>query len=114
VWHNITRVLKPGGRVAVSDMALLQPLPSTVAATLDALVGCVAGALLVADTERMMREAGLVDIALEPKLEYVQAMARMQHPFFETIAAHLPEGTTPVDYITSLDISARKLSCNLS
>ena len=97
MWHDLARVLKPGGRIAVSDMALLQPLPPTVA-----------------DTERMMREAGLVDIALEPKLEYVQAMACMQHPFYETIAAHLPEGTTPVDYITSLDISARKLSCNLS
>jgi arsenite methyltransferase len=110
VWHDIARVLKPGGRVAVSDMALLQPLPTAVAATLDTLVGCVAGAPLVAETERMMREAGLVDIALEPKLEYVQAMACMQHPFYETIAAHLPEGTTPVDYITSLDISARKPS----
>jgi hypothetical protein len=41
----------------------------------------------------MMREAGLVDIALAPQLEYVQAMAHMQHPFNETIAAHLPEGT---------------------
>ena len=44
VWHDIARVLKPGGRVAVSDMALLQPLPTAVAATLDTLVGCVAGA----------------------------------------------------------------------
>jgi arsenite methyltransferase len=114
VWHDIARGLKPGGRVAVSDMALLQLLPSTVVATLDALVGRVAGAPLVADTERMMREAGLVDIALEPKLEYVQAMARMQHPFYETIAAHLPDGTTPVAYITSLDISARKPFWDLS
>jgi glycerol uptake facilitator protein len=32
VWHDIARVLKPGGRVAVSDMALLQPLPTAVAA----------------------------------------------------------------------------------
>jgi hypothetical protein len=68
------------------------------------------GAPLVADTERMMREAGLVDIALEPKLEYAQAMACMQHPFYEAITAHLPERTIPVDYITSLDISARKPS----
>ena len=95
MWHDIARVLKPGGRVAVSDMALLQPLPTAVAATLDTLVECVAGPPLVAETERMMREAGLVDIALEPKLEYVQAMACMQHPFYETIVAHLPEGTTP-------------------
>jgi arsenite methyltransferase len=110
VWRDIARVLKPGGRVAVSDVALLQPLPPAVATTLDALVGCVAGAPLVADTERMMREAGLVEIALEPKPEYVQTLPHMNDPFYQAIAAHLPEGTTPADYITSLDISARKPS----
>jgi arsenite methyltransferase len=97
-------------RVAVSDVALLQPLPPAVAATIDALVGCVAGAPLVADTERMLREAGLTEVVLTRKPEYVQTLARMQDPFYQTIAAHLPEGTTPADYITSLDISARKPS----
>jgi hypothetical protein len=32
----------------------------------------------------------------------------MERPLYQTIASHLPEGTTPADYITSLDISARK------
>jgi SAM-dependent methyltransferase len=108
VWRDIARVLKPGGRVAVSDVALLQPLPPAIAATIDALCGCVAGAPLVADTEQMMREAGLVEIVLELKPEYVQTLARLKDPFYQTVAAHLPEGTTPADYITSLNISARK------
>jgi arsenite methyltransferase len=110
VWRDIARVLKPGGRVAVSDVALLQPLPPAIAATIDALCGCVAGAPLVADTERMMREAGLLEIVLELKPEYVQTLARMKDPFYQTVAAHLPVGTTPADYMTSLDITARKPS----
>ncbi|HCV24683.1 MAG TPA: SAM-dependent methyltransferase, partial [Candidatus Latescibacteria bacterium] len=46
------RVLKPGGRVAVSDLALKQPLPPKVADMVEALVGCAAGAALVSDTRR--------------------------------------------------------------
>jgi SAM-dependent methyltransferase len=108
VWRDIARALKPGGRVAVSDLALRQPLPPAVATMLEALVGCVAGAPLVADTERMMREAGLVDIVLQPKPEYVETMGRRNTPLYQSLVAHIPEGSTPADYITSLDITARK------
>ncbi|TVQ63108.1 MAG: methyltransferase domain-containing protein [Phycisphaerales bacterium] len=108
VWREVARVLKVGGRVAVSDLVLLRPLPEAVASRLDALIGCIAGASLVDDMRAMMEAAGLTDITLTPKPGYVGALAGSGDPLYAEIAALLPGGTTADDFITSMDIAARK------
>src|SRR5262252_2239150 len=64
VFREIARVLKPGGRVAISDIAVKQRLPDTIAREVMAYVGCVAGALLLDDYRQHLIGAGFSDVVV--------------------------------------------------
>jgi ubiquinone/menaquinone biosynthesis C-methylase UbiE len=70
VFEEVYRVLKPGGRVSISDIVLGDDLPPHIASSIEALVGCVAGAIKEADYLKAMREAGLVDVQVTSRLVY--------------------------------------------
>ena len=108
VWREVFRVLKPGGKVSVSDLALLKMLPDTVREMAAALVGCVSGAVLVSETRGMLEEAGFSSIELTPKPDYVRNMQNWNDPLYRQIAEALPKGEEMADYIVSLSIEARK------
>lgn len=61
VFREMHRLLKPGGRIAVSDILAKKPLPERLRANMALYVGCVSGASLVGQYERYLREAGFED-----------------------------------------------------
>lgn len=66
VFREVARVLKPGGKVAVSDIVTDGPLPETIKKSLSAWAGCIAGAIDLKDYQAAMESAGLTDITITP------------------------------------------------
>jgi len=64
VFREIARVLKPGGRFAVSDIVLLKALPEELAKSISAYVGCISGASLLNEYLSMAIAAGLRDLSI--------------------------------------------------
>ena len=62
VFSEIFRVLKPGGRVMISDIVLSKELPEAIKDDVRSYTGCVSGAILDQEYLHLMREAGLTDV----------------------------------------------------
>lgn len=66
VFTEAFRVLKPGGKLAVSDIVTDGPLPDTIKKSLSAWAGCVAGAVEANEYIGMMKSVGFTDISVVP------------------------------------------------
>jgi len=96
VFREAFRVLKHGGRLAVSDVVATAPFPDEVQRDLALRAGCVAGASLLDDLEGMLADAGFVDIRIQPKDES------------RTFIREWVPGTNIADYLISAAIEAVK------
>jgi arsenite methyltransferase len=96
VFREAFRALKPGGRLAVSDIVALAPIPDELRKDWELYTGCVTGASLVDDLKAMLKEAGFADIRIVRKGE-----SR------EIISGWFP-GRKAEDYVASASIEAVK------
>lgn len=108
VYAEVARVLRPGGRIAVSDIVLKKPLPPALRSDAEALVGCVAGALLVEDLRAILAAQGFVAVDLEEKPGYVEAVEASKDHIARRVAELVAPGESIADFIASMNITARK------
>ena len=79
VFREIARVLKPGGRVAVSDIALKHELPEAVAQSMAAYVGCIAGAIKMDDYKNGLLAAGFEHVEIVDSGADLNAYAKVEN-----------------------------------
>lgn len=96
VLRDAFRVLKSGGRIAISDIVATAKLPDEVKTDMAVYTGCMAGASLIDDLQAILGAAGFVDVKIEPK-----------DSSREFIKEWVP-GRKFEDYVVSANITARK------
>jgi arsenite methyltransferase len=105
VFREIFRVLKPGGRLAVSDIALKSELPEAVASSLAAYVGCISGAIPIDTYREELLKAGFEVVEIVESGSDLNAYAKIENQSAccsPTMTSDLPEGATLHQDLASL------------
>jgi arsenite methyltransferase len=108
VFNETFRVLKSGGKLAVSDIVTDGPLPPTVKESLSAWAGCIAGAIDVNDYRAAMQAAGFVDVSISPSYFDDSAIDEAIQDMGERIDLNLMPRDTIRKTVFSARITARK------
>lgn len=96
VYNEAFRVLKPGGRIAISDTVAIAEIPDHLLADMELYSACVSGASTVAETKQILEKAGFSDIRIKPMDE--------SRSFIKDWSS----GETLADYVLSATIEAVK------
>jgi arsenite methyltransferase len=108
VFKEIHRVLKPGGRIAISDMALLKELPETLRQSVKAYTGCIAGAILVDEYRGLVEVSGMGDIKVTVSGASPCFSPDTTDPIARDVLDHLEKGESLEDYAVSVYVEGTK------
>ena len=96
VFKEVFRILKSGGRLAISDVVATAPLPEDLREDIELHAGCIAGAALITELKSMLEDAGFTNIQIKP----IEASKALINQWFE--------GKNIGDYVVSATIEAIK------
>jgi arsenite methyltransferase len=94
VFGEAMRVLRPGGRLAVSDIVVRGSMPAEIKRQVELWAGCIAGALEDRDYAGKLRRAGFVDVSIEPTRIFTAADARA---LVDTLGPDAQESLAQID-----------------
>lgn len=108
VFREINRVLKPGGRIAISDIALKKELPKKLLESMEAFVGCIGGAVLVDEYKRIVEASGLKDVRITVKGASVCIDPDTKDPIGRAIMNSLGKNESLKEHVVSIYIEGYK------
>ena len=108
VFQEIYRVLKPGGRIAISDIALLKELPKGIQESIEAYVGCVGGAMTVDEYKRIVEASGLSEARITIKGSSACIDTNTKDPIGRAILDGLGENESLEGYVVSIYVEGCK------
>lgn len=108
VIQELYRALKPGGRIAVSDIALIRELPEKVRKSIEAYIGCVSGAVLIDEYGKIIESCGLTDIKITIKGFSDCIAPDTKDPVGKAILDGMAAGESVKDCIASIYVEAAK------
>ena len=108
IFEEIFRVLKPEGRIAISDIALIKEIPKEVRQNMRAYVGCVGGAILIDEYKKIVSASGLKNVAISIKGTSNCITSDTKDPIEKILLENLDKDESLDDYIVSISVKGYK------